>query len=88
MPFGVVSGVSRGMAVLDRSGDHPREGAVLNECGASHCNQWDSLHEGRRRSSPQITLGFLVGSSHSPSASAEILMYFSPPKISFKWLKL
>jgi len=29
MPFGVVSGVGRGMAILDRSGDHRREGAAL-----------------------------------------------------------
>jgi len=29
MPFGVVSGVGRGMGVLDRGGDHRREGAVL-----------------------------------------------------------
>ena len=30
MPFGVVSGVGRGMGVLDGNGDHRREGAVLN----------------------------------------------------------
>jgi len=29
MPFGEVSGVSRGMGVLDGSGDRRREGAVL-----------------------------------------------------------
>jgi len=29
MPFGMVSGVGRGMGVLDGSGDHRREGAVL-----------------------------------------------------------
>jgi len=29
MPFGVVSGVGRGMGVLDKGGDGLREGAVL-----------------------------------------------------------
>ena len=29
MPFGVVSGVGRGMGVLDRRGDRRREGVVL-----------------------------------------------------------
>jgi len=29
MPFGVVSGVGRGMGVLDGGGDRRREGAVL-----------------------------------------------------------
>ena len=29
MPFGVVSGVGRGMGVLDRGGDRRREGTVL-----------------------------------------------------------
>jgi len=29
MPFGVVSGIGRGMGVLDGSGDRRREGAVL-----------------------------------------------------------
>jgi len=38
----VVSGVGRGMGVLDGGGDRWREGAVLEgEFGASHCNQWD-----------------------------------------------
>jgi len=34
MPFGVVSGVSRGMGVLDG------EGVVWGEFGVSHCDQW------------------------------------------------
>jgi len=29
MPFGIVSGVGRGMGVLDEGGDRRREGAVL-----------------------------------------------------------
>jgi len=33
MPFGVASGVGRGMGVLD-------DRAVWGEFGASHCNQW------------------------------------------------
>jgi len=40
MPFGVVSGVGQGMGVLDRGGDHRREGQFWGECGASHCNHW------------------------------------------------
>ena len=41
MPFRVVSGVGRGMGVLDWGGDHRGEGAVLGKCVASHCNQLD-----------------------------------------------
>jgi len=41
MPFGLVSGVGRGMHVLSGGSYHRRGGAVLvGECGASHCNQW------------------------------------------------
>ena len=41
MPFGVVSGVGRGMGVLDGDGDRPRGmGSFGSEFGASHCNQW------------------------------------------------
>ena len=42
MPFGVVSGVSQGMGVLDVGGDHQREGRVSfgGKYGASHCNRW------------------------------------------------
>ena len=44
MPFGLVSGVSRGMGVLDRGGDHRGEWAVLGgEFWASQCNQWGTL---------------------------------------------
>jgi len=40
MPFGVVSGVGRGMGVLDGDGDRRREwGSFGCEFGASHCNQ-------------------------------------------------
>jgi len=39
MPFGVVSGVSRGMGVLDAGGDRRRgRGSFGGEFGASHCN--------------------------------------------------
>ena len=42
MPFEVVSGIGRGMGVLDGSGDRRMAKAVLEgEFGASHCNQWD-----------------------------------------------
>jgi len=40
MPFGVVSGIGRGIGVLDGSGDRRRErGSFSGKCGASHCNQ-------------------------------------------------
>jgi len=40
MPVGVVSGVSRGMGVLDRGADPRRgRGSFGGEFGASHCNQ-------------------------------------------------
>jgi len=36
-----VSGVGRGIGVLDEGGDRRREGTVLGgEFGASNCNQW------------------------------------------------
>ena len=67
MLFGVVSGVGRGMGVLDRSGDRRRgKGIFGGKCAASHCNQWGLrgvailCHEGRRCGSSQITLGFFV----------------------------
>jgi len=41
MPFGVMSGVGRGMDVLDEGGDRQRgSGSFEGEFGASHCNQW------------------------------------------------
>jgi len=40
MPFAVVSGVSRGMGVLDGGGDHQRgRNSFGSKGGASHCNQ-------------------------------------------------
>ena len=40
MPFGVVSGVSRGMGVLDGGGDCQRgRGSLWGEFEVSHCNQ-------------------------------------------------
>jgi len=40
MPFGVVSGVGRGMGVLDGGDDSRRNrGNFGGEFGASHCNQ-------------------------------------------------
>jgi len=66
MPFGVVSGVGREMGVfIDVDGDRWARGSFGGKCGASHCNQWDSLCEGRRRSYSEITLGFLVILLHS-----------------------
>jgi len=42
MPFEVVSGVGRGMGVLDGMDIVEREGAVFEgEFAASHCSQWD-----------------------------------------------
>jgi len=41
MPFGMVSGVGRGMGVLDRGGYHRKaRGSFGGEFGASDCNQW------------------------------------------------
>jgi len=41
MPFGVVSGVGRGMSVLDGDGYRRRgRDSFEGEFGASHCNQW------------------------------------------------
>jgi len=67
MPFGVVSGVGRGMGILDGDGDRRRErGSFGSKCGPSHCNQRGLCgvvilcREGWRRGSSQITSGFLV----------------------------
>ena len=41
MAFGMVSGVSRGMSVLDGGSDRRRErGSFGGEFVASYCNQW------------------------------------------------
>jgi len=64
MPFGMVSGVGRGMGVLDGGGDRRGgRGSFGGKCGTSHCSQWGLRgivilgHQGWRRSSSQITLG-------------------------------
>jgi len=58
MPFGVVSGVGRGMGVLDRGGYRRRgSGSFGSKCGASHCNQW-----GRRCALRKLLWGGLVNS--------------------------
>jgi len=40
MPFGMVSGVSRMMGVLDWVIIVDGKGSFGDEFGASHCNQW------------------------------------------------
>jgi len=68
MPFGVMSEVGRGMGVLDGGGGRRRRERYNfgGKCGASHCNQLGLCgvvilcREGWRRSSSQITLGFIV----------------------------
>jgi len=62
MPFGMVGGVG-----LEMGGDRRRgRGSFGGKCGASHCNQWRLCgvvilyHEGWRRGSSRITLGFLA----------------------------
>ena len=41
MPLGMVSGVGRGMGVLDGTVNHRRgRGCFGGEFGASNCNQW------------------------------------------------
>jgi len=72
MPFGVVSGVGRGLGILDGGRDRRRESGSfrVNKRVASNCNQWDSLREGRRCGSSQIILGFLVAVVAAFSVSA------------------
>ena len=66
MPFGVLSGVGRGMGVLDGVEIVEGEGEFCDKCGTSHYNQWGLCgvvilyHEGWRRGSSQIALGFVV----------------------------
>jgi len=67
MPFGVVSGVGRGMSVFDGVEIVEREWPVL-EVNAGHpiatsggfCGVVMLCREGWRRGSSQITLGFLA----------------------------
>ena len=43
MPFGMMSGIGRGMGILDGGGDRRRgKGSFGGEFGASHCNQCDA----------------------------------------------
>ena len=66
MPFGMASGVGRGMGVLDRGERQEGGGSFGGKCGAFQCNQRGLCgvvilcHEGWRCGSSQITLGFLV----------------------------
>jgi len=66
MPFGVVSGVGRGMGVLDGWKSLKGMDSFGGKCGTSHCNQWRLCgvvilcRKMWRRGSSQITLGFLV----------------------------
>ena len=63
MPFGVVSGVGRGMGVLDEGGDRRRgKGSFGGEFGASHCNQWVlcCIDVRERRAIPKLLWGGLV----------------------------
>ena len=56
MPFGMVSGVGRGMDVLDAGGDRRREGdSFVGKCGAFHCKI-----ETLRRALPKLLCGGLV----------------------------
>jgi len=53
MPFGVFSGIGRGMGVLHGGNDRRRgRGSFGGEFGASHCNQW-----GRRCTLPKFFWG-------------------------------
>jgi len=61
VPLGMVSGVGRGMGVLDGGGDHRR--LFWGEFGVSHCNQWGLccvtvVRE--RRTLPKLLWGGLV----------------------------
>jgi len=56
MPFPVVSGVGRGMGVLDKGGDRRRgRGSSVGEFGTSNYNQL-----GRRRALPKLLWGGLI----------------------------
>jgi len=58
MPFGMVSGVGRGMGVLDGGGDHQR-GSFGGEPWAFDCNQWGlcCIVVGERRALPKLYWG-------------------------------
>jgi len=70
MPFGVVSGVGRGMVVLDGWRSSKGRGSLGNKYATRflvnyviHCNQWYSLREGRRRHDaalPKLLWDFLL----------------------------
>ena len=66
MPFGVVSGVGRGIGVLDGMEIVEGKGSFGGKCGASHSNQWGLCgvvilcREGWRRGSSHISLRLLV----------------------------
>ena len=68
IPLGMVTGVDRGMGVLDRDGDRRRgRGSFGGEFGASHCNQlWLRCIVVRERCAlPKWLLGGLVWHSCS-----------------------
>ena len=66
MPCGTVSGVGRGISVLDGWRSSMGRGSFDGKCGASLCNKWGLCgvvilyREGWRPCSSQITFGFLV----------------------------
>ena len=70
--FGMVSGVSRGIGVLDRGGYHRRgRGCLEGEYGASNCNQfWFLLYSCVEVSEP-IELSFGVVSGMGPGIDVQ-----------------
>jgi len=64
MPFTVVSGVGRGMGVLDGGGDLRRKGAVWGESVASHfneCGRRRTLSKLLRRGHVQLIIDVVCG---------------------------
>ena len=61
-----MSGVGRGMGVLDGGGDRQREGSFEGKYGASHSNQWGlcCVLVQERRALPKLLWGGLVYPVH------------------------
>jgi len=96
MAFGMVSGVSRGMSVLDGGSDRRRESAVFGgEFGASHCNRWGPccivVRKCMNRSGCRLVsavgggIGVLDG-DHMPQGEEAVLGGLSYPLVSMAYL--
>jgi len=59
MPFRVVSGIGRGMGVLDGVLIVEGKGSFGGKYGASHCNQGDNCVRGSDAALPKLLWDFL-----------------------------